>query len=151
MRAHEVMLEIDAGPGLAERAEGMDVAVARPIPADELDAEFEGRPGLAHELRLVDPEHVVEDLDMRQRGFADTDGADLVGLDQRDVVVRARQAAATRPAAHIQPAVPPPTMTSFSGDDAIVRSACMIMLPGQRRKKWRRRGDPATTPGRVRT
>ena len=31
-----VMLEIDAGPGLAKGAEGMDIAFVRPIPADEL-------------------------------------------------------------------------------------------------------------------
>ena len=48
------MLELDAAPQLAERAERMDVVLARPVPVAKLDAELERGLRLAHELRFVD-------------------------------------------------------------------------------------------------
>ena len=54
-RAQPEMLELHAAPELAERAEGMYVAVTGPIPAAELDAELERALRLAHEARLVEP------------------------------------------------------------------------------------------------
>ena len=47
---------------------------------------------------------------VRDRRLADADGADLVGLDQHDAIA-APAAACDSAAAHIQPAVPPPTIT----------------------------------------
>src|SRR5688500_16259659 len=62
----------------------MDVAVPDPGPVDELDAKLVGRMRLAHELHLVDPEHRVEQIDLRDRRLADASGADRLALDQVD-------------------------------------------------------------------
>src|SRR4051794_32608629 len=85
------MLELHSAPGLAKRAKGMDVAIARSIPIAKLDPQLECCPGRAHELRLVDPEDVIEYFDVRQSRLANTDGPDLVRLNQRDRVVRGRK------------------------------------------------------------
>src|SRR5690606_4040724 len=77
-----------------------DIARAGTQPVDEFDAELDGAAGLAHELGLVDAEHNVEAFDMRQRRLADTDGADLVALDQGDVVIDRRQQACEARRAH---------------------------------------------------
>jgi len=69
----------------------VDVAVAQPAPVDELDAQLEGGAGLAHELVLVELEGMVVDVDERDRGLAHAHGADVVGLDQRDLPGRAQQ------------------------------------------------------------
>src|SRR6186713_1317626 len=83
-----MMLELHSSPGLAKGPERMNVALTRSIPIAKLDPQFEGCPGRAHELRLVDPEQVIEDFDVRQSRLANTNSADLVGLNQRDEVVR---------------------------------------------------------------
>src|SRR3546814_12841764 len=62
----------------------MRVAMAGADPVDELDAQFVGRVGGAHEVGLVDPEQRVEQHDLRDRRLADADGADLLRFDQRD-------------------------------------------------------------------
>src|SRR5258708_1282698 len=81
-----MMLELDPAPRFAEGAERVDVTIARAIPVAKLDPELERRPGGAHELRLVEAEHVIELLDMRQGGFADANDANLIRFDQYDAV-----------------------------------------------------------------
>ena len=63
-------------------AEAVDIRGARPLPVDELDAELEAALGLAHELGFIDAEQIVEGLDVRHGGFADANGAELLGFDQ---------------------------------------------------------------------
>src|ERR1700722_7941258 len=82
-----MMLKFHSAPGFAKGAERVNVAIARLIPVAKLDPQFERCPGLAHEVRLVDPEHVVEGLDMRQGGFTDADGSDVIGFNQSNSVV----------------------------------------------------------------
>ena len=86
-----------------------------PRPVHELDAELERGLGLRHQLALVDADAAVEEADVRQRGFAHADDADLAGFDQADLPLRAAEAPTAKAAAVIQPAVPPPTMTILSG------------------------------------
>jgi hypothetical protein len=87
LSAQPVMLEVEPAPALAESAEGVDIAAAGLVPADELDAQLEAALGGGHELGLVEPEHRVELADMRQRRLADAHRADLVGLDQGQRIV----------------------------------------------------------------
>src|SRR5690242_15521012 len=75
---------------MADRAEAVHIAVADARPVHELDAELEGAARLAHELRFVYFENLVEQLEVRHRGFAHADGADLLGFDQPDRDVRAQ-------------------------------------------------------------
>ena len=94
-------------------AERMDVVVARPHPVDELDAELVGRVGRADELMLVEAEHGVEQVDLRDRRLADADvpiSSDSTSSIPRPVSPMILEIAA----AAIQPAVPPPTITTFS-------------------------------------
>jgi hypothetical protein len=65
----------------------VNVAVAWLIPVAKLNPQFECRAGLAHELRLVDSEHVVEGLDVRQRSLTDADSSDLIGFNKRNGVI----------------------------------------------------------------
>ena len=78
----------------------MDVAVARAAPVDEFDAEFEGRLRRLHKLGFVEPEEVVEILHLRQRRFADADGADLFGFDEADAEARGVELGGTGRGAH---------------------------------------------------
>ncbi len=76
------MDEVDAALGLAEGAEGVDIAVAGLAPVDEFDAELEGCLGGAHEFGFVNADIVVEILDVRQGRLTDADRADLGRFDQ---------------------------------------------------------------------
>src|SRR5882757_1717571 len=82
-----MVLKFHAAPGLAKGPEGVDVTITWPVPIAELNPQLERRTGLAHELRLVDPEHVVESLDVWQRRLPDADSPNLIGFDERNVVV----------------------------------------------------------------
>ena len=85
-----------AHPGrLAIPAEGMDVAIALQRPVLERDAELERCGGRAHELLLVDLQELVKDTDRWNGRFANSDGADFFGFDQRDVDETCRAAATT--------------------------------------------------------
>jgi hypothetical protein len=87
------------------------VAVADAAPVLELDAQLEGGLRLAHELIFVDAEHLVEQLDHRDGRFSHADGADIV--DSISVTATLSPSTRASAAAVIQPAVPPPTITTF--------------------------------------
>src|SRR5882757_1548553 len=82
-----MMLKLHSAPRFTKRTEGVYVAVAWLIPVAKLNPQFECRAGLAHELRLVDSEHVVEALDVRQRSLTDADSADVIGFNEGNGVV----------------------------------------------------------------
>src|SRR5206468_11158263 len=69
----------------ADLAEAVDVFLAGRAPVDELDAELEGRLALADHLQLIDASEGEKIADVGNRGFADADGADLLGFDQLDL------------------------------------------------------------------
>src|SRR5690348_14556283 len=69
----------------------MEVTPPRLDPVDELDAEFVRAPGATNELELVEPQDLVEFLDGRDRRFADSDDADLLGLDECDPAGRTQR------------------------------------------------------------
>jgi hypothetical protein len=60
----------------------MDVAVTDARPVHELDAELERGLGPGHELRFVDADAPIEIADVRQRGLADPDDANVTRLDE---------------------------------------------------------------------
>src|SRR5690606_15712197 len=76
--------------GPADVAEGVDVAIAEARPILELDAELERRLRRANELELVEAEQRMEAANRGDRRFADADGADVLGLDERNVDDRAQ-------------------------------------------------------------
>src|SRR5690349_4437439 len=65
--------------------------MAGAIPAAKLDAELERALRLAHELRFVDLQQLVEVLQRRQCRLADAHRADVIGLDERHRVARGMQ------------------------------------------------------------
>src|SRR5229473_2547619 len=82
-----MLLKFHPVPGFTKRHERVNVAMTRSIPVAKLYPQVERCPRLANELRLVDPEHVVEDLDMRQRSLADADDSNLIGFNEGNGVV----------------------------------------------------------------
>src|SRR5688572_31259500 len=79
------MMEVAEPGGLPMLAERMQVVIADARPVLEEDSELEGGGRRAHELLLVDAQEAVECADGRNGRLSDTDGADLLGLHQRDV------------------------------------------------------------------
>src|SRR6185437_11384906 len=84
MRLQPVLVERHQAVIAADAAETVHVAVADARPVEELDAELEGALGLLDELDLVDFQDLVEQLQVRHRGFADADRADLFRFHQAD-------------------------------------------------------------------
>src|SRR5271156_5640224 len=82
-----MVLKFRSAPGFTKCPERVNVAITRLIPVAKLNPQFERCPGLAHELRLVDSEHVVEDFDVRQRRLADADNSNLIGFNERNGIV----------------------------------------------------------------
>ena len=87
---------------VADRAEAVDVAVADAAPVDELDAELERAAHRAHELDFVDAQRFIEGAQVRHRGFADADDADVFRLDELNraaaALERVREAGRRHPA-----------------------------------------------------
>ena len=83
-------------------SERVKVAPADPAPVDEFDAELERRLRRRDEVVFVDAKHRIEVDERRDRGFADADGPDLLGLDQRRfgaaIIEVARQGRSRHPA-----------------------------------------------------
>ena len=90
---------------------GMYIRVAKTRPVDELDAQLERGVGLAHEVRLVQTQRLVEEADVRHGGLAHADDADLGGLDQANVALIRAQEARQRGSRH------PSTGASTDDDD----------------------------------
>src|SRR5947209_5775632 len=84
-RAEPEMMEIDHPGRAPHRPERVDVAVALARPVLEGNAELECRPRGADEILFADPHKLVEGARGRDGGFANADGPDLVGFDQRDL------------------------------------------------------------------
>src|SRR6202051_2315662 len=53
-------------------------------PVLKLDAELEGRLGLAHEFFFVESDDLIEPVDRGNRGFAHPDDPDVIGFDEHD-------------------------------------------------------------------
>ena len=86
-------MKIDAPHVDAVLAERMEVGVAFPAPIDEFDTQLERGLGGLHELVFPDAENPVEIDDVGYGRFADADGADFIGFDERDRhILRVEQA-----------------------------------------------------------
>lgn len=81
-----IMVKMDSRHFNAEIAEGMEIAMPRPAPAVEPDAELDRAMRLAKKFGLVDPQIAVEFVDRRHGCLADADGADRLGFDEGDRV-----------------------------------------------------------------
>src|SRR6187549_4210947 len=79
-----VVVELDAFHVEAVEAERVDVAVPDVGPVDEFDPQLVGRVGFADEIRLVQLEQVVEQIDLRDGGLTDADRPDLFRFDELD-------------------------------------------------------------------
>ena len=66
-------------------SEAVEIAVPDLLPIFEADPELERRLGGAHEVGLVDPEQPIVGDERGDRAFADADGSDRIGFDQRQL------------------------------------------------------------------
>src|SRR5258706_7325160 len=82
-----VLIEADRPQVLAEAPETVHVTIANPAPIDKLNAKLEGALRFAHELLLIQPDDFVEQLDHRDRGFANADDAYVVRFDDANLVL----------------------------------------------------------------
>ena len=73
-----LILEFDAAPWLTESTEGVNISLPRLTPIPELDSQLHCCPGLAHELRFIYPERVIEHLDVWQCRLAHTNSANVI-------------------------------------------------------------------------
>src|SRR6185369_576167 len=80
------MMAAQPFPILADDAEAVDVAVARPQPIDELNAELERGLGTPHEFGLVQLHELVVLLDRGDGRLADADRANRLAFDQLNVI-----------------------------------------------------------------
>ncbi len=83
-----MMVELHSLHVDAVETEGMDVAVADAGPVHELDAQLVGRIGRADEVVLIQAQHLIEQNQLRDGRFANTDGADLLRFDEFDLEAR---------------------------------------------------------------
>src|SRR5262245_2644986 len=79
------MMKLAQPRRLAVPSKRMNVRIADVRPVLEPDAELERCSGRAHELLLVDAQQLVGHTHRWNGGFPDSDGADLLRLDERDV------------------------------------------------------------------
>src|SRR3546814_13195905 len=71
--AQPILVEGQGADIGAVAPEGVEIAIPRLAPADEIEPELEGRAGAADEVVLVDPEQLVEVAQRRTRRLADAD------------------------------------------------------------------------------
>jgi hypothetical protein len=102
------MLEARRPVILAGRAERMEIGFAAILPVVEEDAELERRLRLSHELGFVDPKQAVT-----IGGIVDSPTPTVpIASDSTSVTATVRPIVRAIAAAAIQPAVPPPAMTT---------------------------------------
>src|SRR6202167_399018 len=128
-----MVLKFHPAPGFTKGPERVNVAIARLVPVAKLNPQFKSCPRLAHELRLIDTEHVVEDLDMRQRRLTDADRSDVIRFDEGNAVVFGLESTPDAGGAH------PPRGTPAHDDDSERRR--LIVTPNRfaHGPPWRRR------------
>src|SRR5580692_6764881 len=136
-----MMLKFHPAPGFTKRPERVNVATTRLVPVAKLYPQFKSCPGLAHEMRLIDTEHVVENLDMRQRRLTDADRSDVIGFDEGNAVVLGLESTTDAGGAH------PPRRTPAHDDDSEGRRRIVIPNrfahgpPWHRRATWLEEGS----------
>ena len=122
------------------RAEGVIVGIAELAPVLEADRQLDGGLCLAEEISLVDPEDSIDLLDRRDRCLAHADDTDVVGLDEFDLDLPAKDFGQQR-GRH------PSCCTAAQYDDLAGRSGHCWFLPTFRSPgpaAHCRRRDPAS-------